>query len=34
MTENFRSPAYIRRIDPYTAGKPISELAREKGIDP
>lgn len=34
MTENFRSPAYIQRIDPYTAGKPISELAREKGLDP
>lgn len=34
MTENFRSPDYIQRIDPYTAGKPISELAREKGIDP
>ncbi|MCI6529476.1 MAG: histidinol-phosphate transaminase [Mesosutterella sp.] len=34
MAEKFRSPAYIDLIEPYRAGKPISELAREKGLDP
>jgi len=28
-----RSPAYIRAIAPYQPGKPISELAREMGLD-
>ena len=28
------APAYIRSIAPYQPGKPISELARELGIDP
>ncbi|HVB48669.1 MAG TPA: histidinol-phosphate transaminase [Burkholderiales bacterium] len=27
------SPAYIRSIAPYQAGKPIAELAREMGLD-
>jgi histidinol-phosphate aminotransferase len=31
MTIN--APDYIRRIAPYQAGKPISELAREYGLD-
>src|SRR4051812_24997661 len=33
MTLNERSPAYIRAIAPYQPGKPISELAREMGLD-
>jgi histidinol-phosphate aminotransferase len=28
-----RSPAYVRAIAPYQPGKPISELAREMGLD-
>src|SRR5690349_2109649 len=28
------APEYIRAISPYQPGKPISELAREMGIDP
>lgn len=28
------APAYIRAIAPYQGGKPISELAREMGLDP
>ncbi|MHB8666394.1 MAG: histidinol-phosphate transaminase [Burkholderiales bacterium] len=28
------SPAYVRAIAPYQPGKPISELARELGLDP
>jgi len=28
-----QSPAYIRAIAPYQPGKPISELAREMGLD-
>ncbi|HEV7820639.1 MAG TPA: aminotransferase class I/II-fold pyridoxal phosphate-dependent enzyme, partial [Burkholderiales bacterium] len=28
------APAYIRSIAPYQPGKPISELARELGMDP
>lgn len=28
------APDHIRAIDPYQAGKPIEELARELGIDP
>jgi histidinol-phosphate aminotransferase len=28
------APAYIRAIAPYQPGKPISELARELGLDP
>jgi histidinol-phosphate aminotransferase len=28
-----RSPAYVRAIAPYEPGKPISELAREMGLD-
>src|SRR5207245_140700 len=28
-----RSPSYIRAIAPYQPGKPISELAREMGLD-
>lgn len=28
-----RSPAYVRGIAPYQPGKPISELAREMGLD-
>jgi histidinol-phosphate aminotransferase len=28
-----RAPAYIRAIAPYQPGKPISELAREMGLD-
>jgi histidinol-phosphate aminotransferase len=28
------SPAYIRSIAPYQPGKPISDLARDKGLDP
>ena len=27
------SPAYVRSIAPYQPGKPISELARELGLD-
>ncbi len=27
-------PAYIRSIAPYQPGKPISDLARDKGLDP
>ena len=27
------APAYIRAIAPYQPGKPISELAREMGLD-
>ncbi len=33
MAEQIKAPAYIREIEPYKAGKPISELAREKGLD-
>ncbi len=29
----FQSPEYVRRMAPYQAGKPISELAREYGLD-
>jgi histidinol-phosphate aminotransferase len=29
-----QSPAYVRSIAPYQPGKPISELAREMGLDP
>jgi len=29
-----QSPAYVRSIAPYQPGKPISELAREYGLDP
>ena len=28
-----RSPAYVRAIAPYQPGKPVSELARELGLD-
>ncbi len=28
------APDYVRRIAPYQAGKPISELARQYGLDP
>ena len=28
------APSYIRSIAPYLAGKPISDLAREMGLDP
>ncbi len=28
-----QAPEYVRRIAPYQAGKPISELAREYGLD-
>src|SRR5687768_12841972 len=28
------APGYIRAIAPYQPGKPISELAREFGLDP
>jgi len=28
-----QSPSYIRAIAPYQPGKPISELAREMGLD-
>ncbi|HEV2007339.1 MAG TPA: aminotransferase class I/II-fold pyridoxal phosphate-dependent enzyme, partial [Burkholderiales bacterium] len=28
------APGYIRSIAPYQPGKPISELARELGLDP
>ena len=28
------APAYIRSIAPYLPGKPISDLARDKGLDP
>ena len=28
----FQAPEYVRRIAPYQAGKPISELAREYGL--
>ena len=28
------APAYIRSIAPYQPGKPISDLARDKGLDP
>lgn len=34
MAEQLRAPAFIRQIEPYRAGKPITELAREKGFDP
>ena len=27
------APEYIRAISPYQPGKPISELAREMGMD-
>ena len=27
------TPSYIRSIAPYQPGKPISELAREMGLD-
>ena len=33
MSNQF-APDYIRAIAPYQAGKPISEVAREFGIDP
>ena len=28
------APSYIRSIAPYLPGKPISDLAREMGLDP
>ena len=28
------APSYIRSIAPYVGGKPISDLAREMGLDP
>ena len=28
------APGYVREIAPYQPGKPISELARELGLDP
>src|SRR5690349_20993595 len=28
-----QSPSYVRAIAPYQPGKPISELAREMGLD-
>lgn len=34
MSDNLSAPSYIRGIEPYKAGKPISELAREKGLQP
>ena len=34
MSDNLSAPSYIRGIEPYKAGKPISELAREKGLKP
>ena len=33
MSNQF-APEYIRAIAPYQAGKPISEVAREFGLDP
>ena len=33
MSISDRSPAYVRDIAPYQPGKPISELAREMGLD-
>ena len=30
---SIHAPDYVRRIAPYQAGKPISELAREYGLD-
>ena len=33
MSNQF-APDYIRAIAPYQAGKPVSEVAREFGIDP
>jgi len=30
---SIHAPEYVRRIAPYQAGKPISELAREYGLD-
>lgn len=32
MSDQF-APEYIRAIAPYQAGKPISEVAREFGLD-
>lgn len=32
MTASF-GPSYVRAIAPYIAGKPISEVAREFGLD-
>lgn len=32
MTASF-GPSYVRAIAPYVAGKPISEVAREFGLD-
>ena len=32
MTTSF-GPSYVRAIAPYIAGKPISEVAREFGLD-
>ncbi|MCD6732896.1 MAG: histidinol-phosphate transaminase [Burkholderiaceae bacterium] len=31
---SIQAPEYVRRIAPYQAGKPISELAREYGLQP
>lgn len=31
---SIQAPEYVRGIAPYQAGKPISELAREYGLDP
>jgi histidinol-phosphate aminotransferase len=31
---SIHAPDYVRRIAPYQAGKPISELARQYGLDP
>ncbi|MDR0934322.1 MAG: histidinol-phosphate transaminase [Burkholderiaceae bacterium] len=33
MTSNVFGPEYVRAIAPYQAGKPISEVAREFGLD-
>ena len=30
---NLFGPEYVRAISPYQAGKPISEVAREFGLD-
>lgn len=33
MTQGFQAKSYIERIDPYVAGKPIEETAREYGLN-
>jgi transposase-like protein len=30
---DYFGPSYVRKISPYIAGKPISEVAREFGLD-